>query len=247
MPQRQAMTDPRGYLDPEDVNRVIGAADNLRDMLILRLLWRTGVRVSELLSIRLEDIDRRNRVLMVRSLKKRVQKERLTIKSQELDATLAELKRQGCTGFLIEPMATGFQVQYRNPHKSEAPQYRVVPLDRETLTLIDRYTSERSKQSPQLFSIRRQSVDEIIKRAGRAVGIYQVGQHQLHAHNFRHSFAVNLIRKAGRGGKQIEAARTLQSLLGHNSFDTTASYLQYSMEDLHATITSAFGDEADEP
>jgi len=45
------------YLTPEEVLAMIDAADNLRDKLIVSLLYCTGMRVSELVSIRVSDVD----------------------------------------------------------------------------------------------------------------------------------------------------------------------------------------------
>ena len=44
----RAMHDIRGYLTPEQIEAMIEGCDNLRDRLLIRLLWRTGMRVSEL-------------------------------------------------------------------------------------------------------------------------------------------------------------------------------------------------------
>ncbi len=44
----RAMKDLRGFLTPEQIEAMIESCDNLRDRLLIRLLWRTGMRVSEL-------------------------------------------------------------------------------------------------------------------------------------------------------------------------------------------------------
>lgn len=45
------------FLLPEDVKRLMDAAEDIRDKLIVALLYTTGIRVSELVKIRREDID----------------------------------------------------------------------------------------------------------------------------------------------------------------------------------------------
>jgi integrase/recombinase XerD len=45
------------YLTPEEVQAMIDAAGNLRDKLVVSLLYCTGVRVSELVGIRVSDVD----------------------------------------------------------------------------------------------------------------------------------------------------------------------------------------------
>ncbi len=44
------------YLDPEEIRLLEQSATNLRDRLLIRLLFRLGCRVSEALAIRVEDI-----------------------------------------------------------------------------------------------------------------------------------------------------------------------------------------------
>ncbi len=50
------MKDPRGYLKVEQVEKLLDAVPNLRDRLILQLMYRCGRRVSEVLLLRKEDI-----------------------------------------------------------------------------------------------------------------------------------------------------------------------------------------------
>jgi len=55
------------YLEPERINAMLGAAKSCssRDYLILRVLWRSGIRVSELVNIRLKDIEWDNCVVNI--------------------------------------------------------------------------------------------------------------------------------------------------------------------------------------
>jgi len=55
------------YLEPEQVNTLLdyALACNVRDYLILRILFRTGVRVSELISIRPQDLELQNQVVNI--------------------------------------------------------------------------------------------------------------------------------------------------------------------------------------
>jgi integrase len=53
---------PEG-LSPQDVQAVIDAATRERDRLLLRVLWATGARVSEVLALRPMDVQRDHLVL----------------------------------------------------------------------------------------------------------------------------------------------------------------------------------------
>ena len=63
--------DLKGYLEPEVIELLIEAATNLRDRLLVRTPWRTGVRVSELIGIRIQDIDFENRAILIKVQKMR--------------------------------------------------------------------------------------------------------------------------------------------------------------------------------
>jgi site-specific recombinase XerD len=59
------------YLDKEQVDQVLAVAHqcSTRDYLMLRVLWRTGVRVNELLTITPRDIEPQNSVVNVTKAK----------------------------------------------------------------------------------------------------------------------------------------------------------------------------------
>jgi len=63
--------DLKGYLSPEEVEKVIAAAANPRDVLLVRIPWRTGIRVSELIGINVSDIDYERRGVIIKVLKMR--------------------------------------------------------------------------------------------------------------------------------------------------------------------------------
>ena len=55
------MSDPDGYLKPNEVHKIIEKTKNVRDRLLILLLWNTGRRISELVDkkygMRKKDID----------------------------------------------------------------------------------------------------------------------------------------------------------------------------------------------
>ena len=66
MTQVTPIRDLKGYLEPEQVEGVIAAATNRRDALLVRIPWRTGMRVTELIGIRVSDIDFDNRAIVIK-------------------------------------------------------------------------------------------------------------------------------------------------------------------------------------
>ena len=51
------MKDLRNYLKPEEIDRMLDKAEKFRDYLIIRLLWKTGLRVSEFVNMEVNWID----------------------------------------------------------------------------------------------------------------------------------------------------------------------------------------------
>ncbi|GAJ23793.1 unnamed protein product, partial [marine sediment metagenome] len=71
MPGITPIKDLKGYLEPEQVERLIAAAANPRDALLARIPWRTGIRVSELIGIKESDIDFEGRAILIKIQKQR--------------------------------------------------------------------------------------------------------------------------------------------------------------------------------
>jgi len=77
----RAMKDLRGFFSVEQVEAMIEKCDNLRDRILIRLLWRTGMRVSELvrpgkdrspvLGLRIDNILWNENALIIRHAKRK--------------------------------------------------------------------------------------------------------------------------------------------------------------------------------
>jgi integrase/recombinase XerD len=73
MPQVVALRDLTAYLRPEQVEKLMAVAHNPRDRLLVRIPWYTGIRVTELINIRVPHIDFENRTIRIRKQKERKQ------------------------------------------------------------------------------------------------------------------------------------------------------------------------------
>jgi len=84
------MKDPRGYLTGEEIDKLMAASDNPKNVLLILLLSRTGRRVSELLSLKVGDINFREKMILWNILKRKNNKQ----KWKPIDeATLNRIKR----------------------------------------------------------------------------------------------------------------------------------------------------------
>ena len=59
----------RAYLEPDEIARLEESAANLRDRLLIRLLFRLGCRISEALGITVQDIDLDKATVTIQHLK----------------------------------------------------------------------------------------------------------------------------------------------------------------------------------
>ena len=62
----------KAYLEPKEVALMEEAATNLRDKILIRLLFRLGCRVSEALGLTVEDIDFSQGTVTIKHLKSRL-------------------------------------------------------------------------------------------------------------------------------------------------------------------------------
>lgn len=59
----------KSYLEANEVESLERAATNLRDRLLIRLLFHLGCRISEALAIKVEDIDFAHGTVTIKHLK----------------------------------------------------------------------------------------------------------------------------------------------------------------------------------
>jgi integrase/recombinase XerD len=60
------------YLEPKEIEQLENAATNLRDKLLIRVLFHLGCRISEALALAVEDIDFTRGTVTIIHLKRRV-------------------------------------------------------------------------------------------------------------------------------------------------------------------------------
>lgn len=205
------MKDLDGFLALNEVKKLIDGAKRLRDRLLIRLLWATGARISEIVG---NNHIVENGVQVFQGLKVK------DIKWNDGVVILDTLKR-------------------RKREKGEfPPDRRRVPMDERTLSLLKKYVELKGlKETDKVFNISRQWAYWIVRNTGKRVGITKVGEKPLHPHHLRHSHCVAWVRE----DSSIEGLKRLKEKLGHAFISTTAYYLNFSQKKTKEITEKVFG------
>jgi len=116
----------KAYLEAEEVERLEGKATNLRDRLLIRLLFHLGCRVSEALSLKVEDIDLSQGIVTIEHLKSRIK-----LACPRCGARLGK-SHSFCP-------RCGAKVKEVVAMEREHRRMRTLPLDRDTFEMLKTY------------------------------------------------------------------------------------------------------------
>ena len=196
-------------LSKGEVNAILNAITGVNG-LIVKMLYGTGMRLMEVMRLRVQDIDFEQNQIIVRSGKG--DKDRITMLPEIL---IDELKQQ--------------LAYVRDVHKKDLSEgfgrvYLPFALDRKYPGAgVDFgwqycFPSKKLSTEPRTGRVGRhhlyeQNIGRAIKSAARKVGV----EKRVSSHTMRHSFATHLLES----GYDI---RTLQELLGHKDVSTTMIY-----------------------
>jgi integrase/recombinase XerD len=213
------------YLEPEDAALLEGAATNMRDRLLERLLFRTGCRISEALALKVDDIDFTRGTVTIQHLKSRV---RLFCPRCEERLGRSHVFCPGC----------GEKVGLASVKELQHRRLRTLPLDKDTVELLKTYIREGGPivrhGEVLVFGINRHRAWQIVKECAEKAGLPKLinpetGRvHNVSPHKLRDAFAVHAVKLNDSG----DGLRLLQEHLGHTSFDTTARYRKVAGEEL---------------
>jgi integrase len=202
------------YLDNDEILVMIGRTEFLRDKVILTFLSDVGCRVSELLSIKAENIDLERREVLIPHLKRGVKK-----KCPKCERTCGG-KQKFCVN-------CGADLKNVKP-EGIIERSRLVNFGDGTARLLREYIKDMQPEDP-LIDIKRQQVFNVVREAAERIGLKgkcilnpETGKkHYVHPHSFRDSLAVAWL---GVSGGDMSMQKALQDHLGHKSFSTTQKY-----------------------
>ena len=212
------------YFELEQIEKLINACSNPRDRAFIALLARTGCRISEVIELKVSDIDSKRGTLTIVRLK-----ERTKLKCPHCGESLGK-KHLFCPG-------CGNKVGEALREKIQKHRQRTIPIDSASLRLLDEYLQWRRQfpyRGPLVFPFTRQRGWQLVERIGRRAGIAG-----LHPHSLRHLLAT---RWADMGLD----VKKLQVLLGHASIATTLEYVDSSFEQLRSEYEKLWGNKQDE-
>jgi len=113
-------------LSPEEVSRLLASATNIKHKALLSLAYATGLRASEVVSLKLTDIDRDRMVIRVEQGKGK--KDRYVILSPHLLEILREWWRAARKKGWMSPGQPWLFPSYRGQHTSARQLHRIVRL-----------------------------------------------------------------------------------------------------------------------
>lgn len=209
------------YLEPDEIEKAENAADNLRDRILVRLLYHLGCRISEALALKVDDIDFKQSSVSILHLKNRI-----------------NLSCPSCGGRLaiIHTYCPkcGKEVRQAQKKEQEYRRQRILPVDRDTLQLLCEYLDRGGPvtrgDKKLIFGINRHRAWQVVKECAEKAGLPKLvnpetgRRHNVSPHRLRDAFAVRAVKKDDSG----DGLRLLQEHLGHASFNTTAKYRKVS-------------------
>lgn len=214
----------KAYIEPEEVAKLEEAAVYLRDKLLIRLLFRLGCRVSEVLAIAEDDIDFGCGTVTIEHLKMR-----LRLSCPECGTRLSKAAKfcPGCAARVEKTVSEG----------TEQKRKRTLPVDKDTLAVLRDYIKEGGCVTVNgrrlLFGITRHRAWRIVRECAERAGLgYLVNPETgelrgISPHRLRDAFAIHAVKVNDSG----DGVRLLQEHLGHRSIATTMQYRKVAGEE----------------
>lgn len=215
----------KAYLEPDEIRNLERMATNIRDKLLIRILFHLGCRVTEALSLKVEDINFTKGTVTIQHLKVRIK-----LTCPRCNASLGK-SHSFCP-------KCGEKVEKTIAREQEHQRIRTLPLDKETSKLLRNYIKRggpvEKNGKKLIFGINRHRAWQIVQECAERAGLPQLinpesGRiHGVSPHRLRDAFAVHAIKVDDSG----DGLRLLQEHLGHASFNTTAKYRKVAGEEL---------------
>ena len=214
----------KAYLEPHEIELMENAATNLRDRLLVCLLFHAGCRVSEALALTVEDVDFARGTITIQHLKSR-----LKLSCSRCGAGLGR-SHTYCP-------KCGEKVEEALVQQQEHRRVRTLPIDSDTSRMLRDYVERGGPVQREgkmlIFGINRHRAWQIVRECAERSGLSplinpETGKPRgISPHRLRDAFAVHAVKLDDSG----DGLRLLQEHLGHASFNTTARYRKVGGEE----------------
>ena len=152
----------KAYVEPDEVAMMEKEASNLRDKLLIMLLFHLGCRVTEALGLTVEDIDFSRALLTIKHLKKR-----LKLSCENCGARLG-------AAHVFCPKCGG-RIEKSRAEEQEHRRQRVLPIDGDTLKMLKEYVRRGGpiirNGKNLIFGVNRYRSWQIIKQCAEKAGL----------------------------------------------------------------------------
>jgi len=209
------------YLEISEIASLEKETTNLRDRLLIRVLFHLGCRISEALALEIKDINFAQGSVVIQHLKLRIK-----LACPECGARLGKT-HTFCP-------KCGVKVEEAVTKEQEHRRVRTLPLDKETLKMLRNYIKRGGPVTRDgkklLFGINRHRAWQIVRECAEKAGVPKLVNpetgraHNVSPHRLRDAFATHAVKLDDSG----DGLRLLQEHLGHQSFNTTARYRKVS-------------------
>jgi len=213
------------YVEPEEITLMEKTTTNLRDRLLIRLLYRLGCRISEALGLTVQDIDFHQGTVTIQHLKTR-----LKLSCPHCSCRLGRSHR-------FCPRC-GLEVKEAVARESERRRLRTLPLDGDTLEMLKDYIKRGGpvtrNRKELLFGINRHRAWQIVRTCAEKAGLPKLVNpetgrvHNVSPHRLRDCFAVMAVQQ----DDSTDGVRMLQEWLGHANIGTTMRYRKVAGQEL---------------
>jgi len=211
----------KAYLEPDEIARLEKCATNVRDRLLILILFHLGCRINEALGITVEDINFPTGTVSIQHLKTR-----LKLSCPDCHTQLGKNHRF-CP-------SCGAKVETAVAEAREHRRMRTLPIDKTTLQMLQDYIQRGGpviRDGKRLiFGINRHRSYQIVTECAEKAGLPKLTNpetgrlHNVSPHRLRDAFATYAIKTNDTG----DGLRLLQVHLGHADFNTTAKYRKVS-------------------
>jgi len=184
------------YLEPQEVKLLEKQATNLRDRLLIRILFHLGCRVSESLAITVEDIDFVRGTVTIRHLKNRIK-----LPCPSCGARLSK-------NHIYCPRCS-HKISVAIKEKLEQHRRRILPVDTETLKMLQEFIQRSGPVNRNgrllLFGINRHRAWQVVRECAERAGLPRLVNpdtgkvHVVSPHRLRDAFAVNAVKHNDSG------------------------------------------------